>query len=186
MIPPTIQTEKSIPSFGIRDSKVSNGRSHQTTSATPPIVYAARSGRPSARASGTSATIATETPSMKGVICAAEMPAKTSRPPAIRPTVAQTSRKRRVRCRTGSGRFRIAVTMFSTLTRQAAIDTTTSVTSTPRAYATTRLRSRNSGWISIPFEPSIPGDPSACARTRTIPYATPMPRIAPTAAAARS
>ena len=72
--------------------------------------------------------------------------------------------------------------MFIRLTRQAEKATTTSVSSTPIAYATTRL----GGLTAYAIVELARRSANALAITSTIPYATAMPTSAPTAAASRS
>ena len=59
--------------------------------------------------------------------------------PSARPSTARIQRRLFFELG-GSGRLRIAVEIVITLTRQAETATTTSVSSTPMAKATTRLR----------------------------------------------
>ena len=61
-------------------------------------------------------------------------PAVASAAPASTPSAPSTQRRRRCLPSRGSGRLRIAVTMFMRLTRQAENATTISVSSTPMAY----------------------------------------------------
>src|SRR3970282_25845 len=82
----------------------------------------------------------------------------------------------------GSGRVRIAVTMFIRLTRQAENVTTRNVSRTARGEPTVRLRAVTAYSISKP----APSVSNAAARTNTMPNATTAPTSAPTAAAARS
>ena len=71
--------------------------------------------------------------------------------------------------------------MFNALTRQAETATTASVSTTPRAYATTTLRGCTENDNSM----SDVAD-SAAAIADTIAYATASPSAAPTAAATTS
>ena len=95
-------------------------------------------------------------------------------------TVASTSLRRR-RPVGGSGRFRIAVETFITLTRHAETATTTRVSSIPSANAMTRLRGETANSIWNPSSASAAAN--ALAITVTIASATSAPSSAPTSAA---
>ena len=84
----------------------------------------------------------------------------------------------------GSGRFRIAVEIVITLTRQAENATTSSVSSPPIANAMKRLRAADE--VLDLEAASSSSVPSALAIASTMPYATAAPSSAPTAAAMRS
>ena len=179
--PLTIQAVKSIlssrPAIALI---VSNGSSHQTSSSRPAAEYAARALAPAARASSTALMTAIEIPSENGVACSEATPAAARATPAAKPAAPSPTRRRPPRGAAVSGRPRTAATMFSTLTRQADTATIANVSSTPSAYATSRLRSVTACWIS---SPSLL---NASESTATIPNATATPSAAPSAAAPRS
>ena len=75
----------------------------------------------------------TPNPSVTASLAAA--PETASNAPAATPRRPTSQRRRRAFCAGGSGRLRIAVTMFIRLTRHAEKATTASVSSTPIAYA---------------------------------------------------
>ena len=109
------------------------GSTNQMTSASPAPVCVARSGTPSARKSGTALRIGSRTPRpsttpflhahQRRRAAAEREPGDRQEQPA--PPVLMLAG--------GSGRFRIAVTMFMRLTREAENETTARVSSTPTA-----------------------------------------------------
>ena len=119
--------------FSSPNSQVLIGSTNQSTSARPAPVWTARSGTPSACRSGTSPRITSETPRPSVTASFAPTPDTASAAPKSTPSAPNTRRRRRRFCSGGSGRLRIAVTMFMRLTRQAEKATTTSVSSTPIA-----------------------------------------------------
>ena len=137
--PATIQVEKSIASVPKTASQRFQGSSSVTTIAPPHAVYATRSGTPATCKSGMRPSRTSETPSMTGVAVPELVPDSVNARPSRIAIEASTSRRRR-RPVGGSGRFRIAVETFITLTRHAEMATTTRVRSIPSAKAMTRLR----------------------------------------------
>ena len=99
----------------------------------PAAVYTSRSGRPSARAIGTRPRTISKTPNPSVISSRPLTPATASSTPAELVTAPRSQRVLRVPVAGGSGRFRIAVTMFMRLTRQAENATTARVRSTPIA-----------------------------------------------------
>ena len=90
---------------------------------------------------------------MTGVAVPELVPDAVSSAPSRIATDPSTIRRRR-RPVGGSGRFRIAVETFMTLTRQAETATTTSVSSIPSADAMRRLRGLTANWIWRPSSSS--------------------------------
>ncbi|MCZ7528763.1 MAG: hypothetical protein M5U14_21750 [Acidimicrobiia bacterium] len=129
--PATIHTVKSYERSPRTPSKAPRGRSHHTTSRTPPTVYATRSGTPRARTTGTRPAITIETPSRNGVAWLEDVPATATTTPRTTTAEPRSQRTRRVRRTGGVGRLRMAVTMSRTLTRQAETATTARVSTTP-------------------------------------------------------
>ena len=155
----------------------------RTTIAPPHVVYAIRSETRATCNRGTRPRSTSDTPSITGVAVPELVPETIKRAPNTIVTVASTNLRRR-RPVGGSGRFRIAVDTFITLTRQAETATTTSVSSIPRANAMTRLRGETANSIWNPSSASAAAN--ALAMTVTMASATSAPSSAPTNAARRS
>ncbi len=107
------------------------GNTNHAISASPAPVRTARSLSPSARSNRSSPKTKSDTPSPSVIPFLELMPdTAITAPRAIRATVA-TQRRRPPRRTTGSGRSRIAETMFMRLTREAENASTARVRSTP-------------------------------------------------------
>ena len=154
-----------------------------TTIAPPQSVFATRSGTPATCSSGINPSRTSETPNMTGVAVPELVPENVSSEPSRIATDPSTIRRRR-RPVGGSGRLRIAVETFMTLTRHAETATTTRVSNIPRAKAMARLRGVTANWIRRPSSSSAAA--KALAITVTMPNATSAPSSAPTRAARRS
>ena len=76
---------------------------------------------------------------MNGIACAALRPLRARSEPSAKITTPPNQLQRPCVRRAGSGRFRTAVTMLSTLTRHAETATTRNVRNTPSVYAITTL-----------------------------------------------
>ena len=178
--PATIHVVKSIASVPKTASHMLQGSMSVTTIAPPHAVFAVRSDTPATCSNGMRPSRTSETPSMTGVAVPELRPENISAEPSKIATPASTSRRRR-RPVAGSGRFRIAVETFMTLTRHAETATTTSVSSIPSAKAMARLRGATANSIWRPSSSSAAAN--ALAITVTMPSATSAPSSAPTSAA---
>ena len=109
------------------------GSTNHTTRPRPAAVRATRSGTPRRSVTGTRPSSASETPNPSVMAFLALTPDAIRRAPRMSTIAPITQDRRRPRSAGGSGRLRIAVTMFMRLTRHAEAPTTTKVSSTPRA-----------------------------------------------------
>ena len=107
------------------------GSRQSATIVSPAPVYAILFGTPTACTTGTRPITSIEMPRMNATACAVFTPWRVSSAPSAIATSPPIQRRFRRLWAGGSGRLRIAVTMFSRLTRQAETTTTTKVSSTP-------------------------------------------------------
>ncbi len=115
--PPKTKREKFV--FSRPSSQRGIGSVNQSTSASPAAVRTGLSGRPASERSGTALSTSTETPTPRATASFAWTPAQTKSTPSRIPTVGQSQRRLRFFAAAGSGRLRIAETMFMRLTRRA-------------------------------------------------------------------